>query len=99
MTYLSFINQFSKRKIVDGIGAVLPHSAVLRLAHHLGESRQKELFDQMEQAADRMKACAAEMKARPGDLSVIDRFHEADTEWENACAAYDRLENQMERLE
>ena len=99
MTHLSFINQFSKQKIVEEIGAAVPHAVVMRIACHLGAGKMKDLSDQMDQAADRMKACAAEMKARPGDLSVIERFHEANTAWENACAAFDRLQNQMERLE
>lgn len=99
MTHLRFINQFSKRKIIDAIEKVLPHWYVMRIAYRLGEIEQDSLSRRMAEAADRMTACAAEMKDHPGDISVVERFHKENTAWEDACAAYDRLSNQMNNLQ
>lgn len=99
MTHLRFINQFSKRKIIDAIETVLPHWYVMRIACRLGKIEHDSLSKRKAEAADRMKACAAEMKDRPGDITLVERFHKENTAWEDACAAYDRLSNQMDNLQ
>ena len=99
MTHLRFINQFSKRKIIDAIEKVLPHWYVMRIAYRLGEIELDALSRRKAEAADRMNACAAEMKDHPGDITLVERFHKEITAWEDACVAYDRLSNQMNNLQ
>lgn len=99
MTHLRFINQFSKRKIIDAIETVLPRWYVMRIAYRLGKIEQDSLSRRMAEAEDRMTACAAEMKDHPGDITVVERLHKENTAWEDAIAAYDRLSNQMNNLQ
>ena len=101
MTYLSFINQFSKKKIIAVLEREFQCETLRRIAYKLHDNEQKVLIERMLASEGRMKACAEEMKAHPGDISkieIIERFHKAYSEWDKANTASDRLFNQIERL-
>ena len=99
MTLFSFIKKSSKDEILSALESVTTHSMIMRIANYIGQCRLEALTEQMEHSAQEMKEAVEAMREHPGDRSVVERFHTASTAWDKACAAYDRLQSQLERLE